>query len=236
MVAQLLEDVRALGVRLWADEGRIKFEPASMLTPTIVARIRAHKAELLEALVRAKPAPSPLGKTGRTAPSEVMPVPPVGSEGESALTAAPETAPTALAPTDGSATQEVVPVLSSADEANSAPSVDANAHETTRTPLDTTDRTPRAEVVSSVSGTPQRTRRWDWIWGRVPTIDQIEAEIQARGCAPTPTMDRDVGRCRSCSSPNWWRRAEGGPWVCARCHPTPTWIAAETWSSAGGAS
>ncbi len=42
--------------------------------------------------------------------------------------------------------------------------------------------------------------------------------------------------CASCSSPTWWRRVGGGPWICARCHPTPDWIAAETWSSAGGAS
>ena len=53
--ADLLLDLSRLGIRLEADGERLRYFPRSVLTPNLLGRLKAHKAELLTML---RPAPS----------------------------------------------------------------------------------------------------------------------------------------------------------------------------------
>lgn len=52
--AELLMDLGRLGIRLEADGERLRYRPQSALTPDLLYRLKAHKAELLAML---RPAP-----------------------------------------------------------------------------------------------------------------------------------------------------------------------------------
>lgn len=49
--AQLLHELRTLGVRVWPDAGALRFKaPADAMTPALTARLKAAKPELLSIL------------------------------------------------------------------------------------------------------------------------------------------------------------------------------------------
>ena len=48
--AELLEQVRTLGVVAWVEGDRLVLRPASRLSPELIETLRAHKPEVLEAL------------------------------------------------------------------------------------------------------------------------------------------------------------------------------------------
>ena len=48
--AALLTQLSGLGVTAWADGGTLRFKPASLIPPDVLADMRAHKAELLALL------------------------------------------------------------------------------------------------------------------------------------------------------------------------------------------
>ena len=50
--AQLLADLERRGIRLDADGERLLFHPRSALTPDLLDRLKAHKAELLTLILR----------------------------------------------------------------------------------------------------------------------------------------------------------------------------------------
>jgi hypothetical protein len=56
--AELLTDLGRLGIRLEADGERLLYYPRSALTPDLLARLKAHKADVL-ALLRPAPEASP---------------------------------------------------------------------------------------------------------------------------------------------------------------------------------
>ena len=56
--AELLLDLGRLGIRLEADGQRLRFHPRSALTPDLLERLKAHKADLL-ALLRPAPEAAP---------------------------------------------------------------------------------------------------------------------------------------------------------------------------------
>ena len=51
--AELLADLARRGIRLEADGERLRYHPRSALTPDLLDRLKAHKAELLTLLLRA---------------------------------------------------------------------------------------------------------------------------------------------------------------------------------------
>ena len=53
---ELLSDLDRLGIRLKADGERLRYYPRSALTPDLLGRLKAHKADLL-ALLQATSAP-----------------------------------------------------------------------------------------------------------------------------------------------------------------------------------
>ena len=65
--AALLAQLSGLGVSAWADGAVLRFKPASLVPPAVLADLRAHKAELLALLAApivaavASPPPPPLG-------------------------------------------------------------------------------------------------------------------------------------------------------------------------------
>ena len=56
--AELLMDLGLLGIRLQADGDRLRYHPRSALTPDLLARLKAHKADVL-ALLRPTPDDAP---------------------------------------------------------------------------------------------------------------------------------------------------------------------------------
>lgn len=48
--AQLLDDLRQLGIRLESDGDKLRFFPRSKATPELVEQMKSHKAELLAIL------------------------------------------------------------------------------------------------------------------------------------------------------------------------------------------
>jgi hypothetical protein len=50
--ADLLLDIERRGIRLEAHGDRLRYHPRSALTPDLLDRLKAHKAELLEAIER----------------------------------------------------------------------------------------------------------------------------------------------------------------------------------------
>lgn len=64
--AALLAELRSRGVELvpWGD--RVRFRPASIVTPYLRERLREHKAEVLAMLITPAPAPFDLGRGERS--------------------------------------------------------------------------------------------------------------------------------------------------------------------------
>src|SRR5262245_37466487 len=69
--ADLLLDLGRLGIRLEADGGRLRYFPRSALTPDLLTRLKAHKADLLTML-----RPAPEGAPDLPAPKSDAPATP----------------------------------------------------------------------------------------------------------------------------------------------------------------
>jgi hypothetical protein len=69
--AELLLDLDRLGIQLEADGERLRYFPRSALTPDLLARLKAHKADLL-AMLR----PSPDADAALPAPTREAPAKP----------------------------------------------------------------------------------------------------------------------------------------------------------------
>lgn len=66
---ELVLDLGRLGIRLEADGERLRYYPQSTLTPDLLDRLKAHKADLLAAL-RPTPKSAALSKPPSEAPSK----------------------------------------------------------------------------------------------------------------------------------------------------------------------
>ena len=79
--AALLTQLSGLGVSAWADGAALRFKPASLVPPDVLADLRAHKAELLALLTAPdiQPAPEP-----ETPPAEPI-AEPWPDEGEAGI-------------------------------------------------------------------------------------------------------------------------------------------------------
>jgi len=64
--AELLLDLGRLGIRLEADGERLRYCPRSALTPDVLGRLKAHKADLL-AILRPAPDLTPVNQSDATA-------------------------------------------------------------------------------------------------------------------------------------------------------------------------
>jgi hypothetical protein len=62
-VDQLMADLSRLGIKIEANGGRLRYSPRSAVTQDIMARLKAHKDELL-AILRPDPEGKPLGPDG----------------------------------------------------------------------------------------------------------------------------------------------------------------------------
>ncbi len=71
----LLERLRALGVKVWAEQGRLRYRgPEAVLTPELLRELAAAKAELLKILERAWPTLPPVDPVPPAARTEEMPL------------------------------------------------------------------------------------------------------------------------------------------------------------------
>jgi hypothetical protein len=202
-VADLIEHCRGLDIRLWADEGRLRFDaPAGALDPALRAELVARKADLLAILSPPAPQPPPrfTGEehtAGRWGPAQDDPTPGIDSKARSRTGPPRASDPEALAERatiQAEATQgPMAPPGAAPSPTPRPPSPPGGAPRPAGTPA------PPALAPSPVA------RRWC-----CSSVGCSAGWWEAPGY---------VIRCRSCEPPPhvWWIVAQGeiadAPWV-----------------------